>query len=97
MTRHPLLTLLLALLPLTACTSALTEPETDLHAIATPDPTPPAVRPVPQPAPSPTPGTGRWRAWVPRHVQPTGDVTEGRTALLKTKKKTYPARTAGKA
>ena len=77
MTRHPLLTLLLATLPLTACTAALTGPEADLHAIATPDPVPHAVRPAPHPAPGPTPGTGRWRAWVPRQVQPTGDVTEG--------------------
>ena len=29
MTRHPLLTLLLATLPLTACTAALTGPEAD--------------------------------------------------------------------
>ena len=77
MTRRPLLTLLLATLPLTACTAALTGPEADLHAIATPDPTPPAVRAVPHPVPGPTPGTGRWRAWIPRQVQPTGDVTEG--------------------
>ena len=77
MTRRPLLTLLLATLPLTACTAALTGPEADLHAIATPDPTPPAVRAVPHPVPGLTPGTGRWRAWIPRHVQPTGDVTEG--------------------
>ena len=77
MTRHPLLTLLLATLPLTACTAALTGPEADLHAIATPDPVPHAVRPAPHPAPGPTPGTGRWRAWVPRQVQPTGDVTDG--------------------
>jgi hypothetical protein len=77
MMRYPLLTLLLATLPLTACTAALTGPEADLHAIATPDPTPPLLRPVSPPAPDPTPGTGRWRAWIPRHVQPTGDVTEG--------------------
>ena len=77
MTRHPLLTLLLATLSLTACTAALTGPEADLHAVATPDPTLPVVRAVPQPAPGPTPGTGRWRAWVPRQVQPTGDVTDG--------------------
>ena len=51
MRRHPLLTLLLATLPLTACTAALTGPEADLHAIATPDPVPHAVRPVPHPAP----------------------------------------------
>ena len=36
MTRRPLLTLLLATLPLTACTAALTGPEADLHALATP-------------------------------------------------------------
>ena len=77
MTRCSLLILLLATLLLTACTAALTGPEADLHALATPDPVPTAVRPVPQPAPGPTPGAGRWRAWVPRLVQPNGDVTEG--------------------
>jgi hypothetical protein len=77
MIRRPLLPLLLATLLLTACTAALTGPDADLHALATPDSTPPVVRVVPQPAPGPTPGTGRWRAWVPRQVQPNGDVTEG--------------------
>jgi hypothetical protein len=77
MTRHPLLPLVLALLPLTACTAAITGPDADLHALATPDPSPAAVRPSPHPVPGPIPGTGRWRAWVPRQVQPTGDVTEG--------------------
>jgi hypothetical protein len=77
MTRYPLLTLLLTTLPLTACTAALTGPEADLHTIATPDPTTPVVRAVPQPVSGPTPSTGRWRAWVPRQVQPNGDVTEG--------------------
>jgi hypothetical protein len=77
MIRRPLLPLLLATLLLTACTAALTGPDADLHALATPDSTPPVVRVVPQPAPGPTPGTGRWRAWVPRQVQPHGDVTEG--------------------
>jgi hypothetical protein len=77
MTRRPLLPLLVVMLPLTACTAALTGPEADLHALATPGPTPQAVRPMPSPTPGPTPGTGRWRAWVPRHVQLNGDVTEG--------------------
>ena len=77
MTRRPILTLLLATLPLTACTAALTGPEADLHAIATPDPVPHAVRPLPHPTPGPTLGPGRWRAWVLRQVQPNGDVTEG--------------------
>jgi len=77
MMRRSLLPLLLMTLSLTACTAALTGPEADLHAIATPNPMTSVVRAVAQPAPGPTPGTGRWRAWVPRQVQPTGDVTEG--------------------
>ena len=77
MRRRALLPLLLATLPLTACTATLTGPEADLHAIATPDPVSHAVRPVPQPTMGPTPGPGRWRAWMPRQVQPNGDVTEG--------------------
>jgi hypothetical protein len=77
----PRLLLTILLLSCTACTPPLQGPEADLHAIATPDPVPQAVctvpPPAPQPAPGPTPGVGRWRAWVPRQVQPNGDVTEG--------------------
>jgi len=71
------LVLVLALSTCSACTAPLQGPEANLHAIATPDPVPQVLRAVPQAAPGPTPGTGRWRAWVPRQVQPNGDVTEG--------------------
>jgi hypothetical protein len=77
MTAFRCLCLCLTVLPLAACTAPLHGPEADLQAIATPDPGPQAVRALPQPAPGPPPGPGRWRAWIPRQVQPNGEVTEG--------------------
>jgi len=68
---------LFALVPLTlaACTAPLQGPQADLVQVATPDPVPMAVRPVPSPMPAV--GPGRWRAWVPRQVQPNGDTIDG--------------------
>lgn len=68
--------LALVTLTLTACAS-LEGPPADLHRLATPDPTPPAVRTIVQPMPGPTPGAGRWRAWLPPQHAPNGDVVEG--------------------
>ncbi len=75
--------LALVTLTLSACAS-LEGPPADLHRLATPDPTPPAVRTVVQPTPGPTPGTGRWRAWLPPQRTPTGEVVEGHWLELST-------------
>ena len=88
MTRR-LLLLTLGTLFLLACTAPLQGPEADLHAIATPDPVPPAVvraerpqQPVPQPAPGLTPEHGQFRAWIPKQVQPNGDEIQGHWLLI---------------
>jgi hypothetical protein len=75
MRRHARYLLMLVALTVTACTAPLQGPQADLVPVATPDPVPVTVRPVSPPMPAV--GPGRWRAWVPRQVQPNGDVTDG--------------------
>ena len=73
--RAPRSLLALASLTLASCTAPLQGPQVDMVQVATPDPVPVPVRPVSPPMP--TLGPGQWRAWVPRQVQPNGDVTDG--------------------
>ncbi len=73
--RAPRCLVVLGSLTLAACTAPLQGPPVDMAQVATPDPVPVVVRPASPPLPAV--GTGRWRAWVPRQVQPNGDTTDG--------------------
>jgi hypothetical protein len=67
---------LVPLLLLSACAGPLQGPKADLAQIAAPDPVPVAVPAKASLAPA-LADPNRWRAWVPRQVQPNGDVVEG--------------------
>jgi hypothetical protein len=73
--RTPRCLVVLGSLTLAACTAPLQGPPVDMVQVATPDPVPVIERPV-SPSLSAV-GPGRWRAWVPRQMQPNGDITEG--------------------
>jgi len=75
MMRSPRCLVVLGSLTLAACTAPLQGPAVDMAQVATPDPVPVVERPVSPPLPAV--GPGRWRAWVPRQVQPNGDTTDG--------------------